>query len=67
MAEADDLAEGRCYVLLNDRETWDEADGCIVRFSTQAQADDQEWGDPIVGYRDISVGELIRHYLETKG
>lgn len=67
MQELDDLEAGRCYVLLGDRETWDEVQGCVVRFATQAQADEQEWGDPIAGYRDISIDELVRHYLDKVG
>lgn len=69
MSEVTDLDAGRCHVILSDGETWDTvADGDPkVRFCTEQQDADQEWGDPIVGYRDISVEELVRHYLATKG
>lgn len=66
MPELTDLEAGRCFVLLGDCETWDEVQGCVVRFSTQAQEDEREWGDRIEGYRDISIEELVRHYLATK-
>lgn len=67
MPELNDLEAGRCFVLLSDCETWDTVQDCVVRFSTQEQEDDREWGDRIDGYRDISIEELVRHYLATKG
>lgn len=67
MRELDDLAAGRCHVLLSDCETFDEVEGCVVRFSTQEQEDSREWGDRIEGYRDISIQELVRHYLDKVG
>jgi hypothetical protein len=63
--ELTDLEQGRCFVLLADGETWDTVQDCVVRFSTAEQ--DAEWGDRIEGYRDISIEELVRHYLATKG
>jgi hypothetical protein len=64
MPELTDLEQGRCFVLLGDSETWDTAQDCVVRFSTAAQEDSREWGDPVKGYRDISIEELVRHYLK---
>ena len=66
MNELTDLEAGRCYVILGDGETWDTASDCKVRFVTAEQEALQEWGDPIDGYRDISIEELVRHYLATK-
>ena len=68
MPELTDLEAGRCYVILSDGETWDTVDECDpkVRFVTAEQEDDREWGDRIEGYRDISIQELVRHYLATK-
>jgi hypothetical protein len=37
---------------------------CVVRFVTAEQEDLREWGDPVKGYRDISIEELVRHYLK---
>lgn len=67
MSEVQDMEAGRCYVLLSDGDTWDEVTDCVVRFVTQEQDDEREWGDRIEGYRDISVADLVKHYLETKG
>jgi hypothetical protein len=67
MPELNDLEQGRCFVLLSDCETWDTVQDCVVRFSTEAQEEDREWGDRIEGYRDISIEELVRHYLATNG
>jgi hypothetical protein len=67
MPELTDLEQGRCFVLLSDCETWDTVQDCVVRFSTAEQDAEHEWGDPIKGYRDISIEELVRHYLATKG
>ena len=66
MPELTDLEAGRCYVILGDGETWDTVTDCKVRFATAEQEDLQEWGDPIDGYRDINIEELVRHYLATK-
>lgn len=66
MPELEDMAAGRCHVILSDGETNDEVSGCVVRFSTAEQEDAREWGDKPEGYRDISIDELVRHYLETQ-
>ena len=66
MPELTDLEAGRCFVLLGDGETWDTVEDCKVRFVSAEQEDLREWGDPIDGYRDISIEELVRHYLATK-
>lgn len=66
MQELTDLEAGRCYVILGDGETWDTVEDCKVRFLTAKQEADTEWGDPIPGYRDIRIEELVRHYLATK-
>jgi hypothetical protein len=65
MPELTDLEQGRCFVLLSDGETFDGVQDCVVRFLTPKQEDVREWGDPIKGYRDISIEELVRHYLTT--
>jgi hypothetical protein len=65
--ELTDLYLGRCFVLLSDGETYDTVQDCVVRFSTAEQDAEHEWGDRIEGYRDISIEELVRHYLATKG
>jgi hypothetical protein len=65
--ELTDLEHGRCFVLLSDCETWDTVQDCVVRFSTAEQDAEHEWGDRIEGYRDISIEELVRHYLSTTG
>jgi hypothetical protein len=67
MRELTDLEAGRCFVILGDGETWDSVTDCKVRFSTEGQDEAHEWGDRIEGYRDISIEELVRHYLATKG
>jgi len=67
MPELTDLEQGRCFVLLSDGETWDTVLDCVVRFSTAEQEEGREWGDRIEGYRDISIEELVRNYLATKG
>jgi hypothetical protein len=67
MPELTDLEQGRCFVLLSDGETWDTVSDCVVRFVTEEQDSLHEWGDRIEGYRDISIEELVRHYLATKG
>jgi hypothetical protein len=67
MPELTDLEQGRCFVLLSDGETWDAVSDCVVRFVTEEQDSLHEWGDRIEGYRDISIEELVRHYLATKG
>jgi hypothetical protein len=67
MPELTDLVQGRCFVLLSDGETFDGVQDCVVRFSTAEQDAEHEWGDRIEGYRDISIEELVRHYLATKG
>ena len=67
MPELTDLYLGRCFVLLSDGETYDTVQDCVVRFSTAEQDAEHEWGDRIEGYRDISIEELVRHYLATKG
>ena len=64
MPELTDLEQGRCFVLLGDSETWDTVQDCVVRFVTAEQDDLREWGDRIEGYRDISIEELVRHYLK---
>jgi hypothetical protein len=67
MPELTDLEQGRCFVLLSDGETFDGVQGCVVRFITPKQEYAREWGDPLEGYRVISIEELVRHYLATKG
>jgi hypothetical protein len=67
MSELTDLYLGRCFVLLSDGETWDTVQDCVVRFSTAEQDAEHEWGGRIEGYRDISIEELVRHYLSTTG
>ncbi len=67
MPELTDLEQGRCFVLLSDCETFDDVQGCVVRFMDEQAHDEWEWGDRIEGYRDISIDELVRHYLATKG
>jgi hypothetical protein len=67
MREVTDLDGSRCFVILGDGETWDTVSDCLVRFVTAEQESLQEWGDPIEGYRDISIEDLVRHYLATKG
>jgi hypothetical protein len=64
MPELTDLEQGRCFVLLSDGETWDTVLDCVVRFVTEEQDSLHEWGDRIEGYRDISIEELVRHYLK---
>ena len=64
MPELTDLEQGRCFVLLSDGETWDTVGDCVVRFVSAEQEDLREWGDPVKGYRDISIEELVRHYLK---
>jgi hypothetical protein len=65
--ELTDLEQGRCFVLLSDGETYDTVQDCVVRFSTAEQDAEHEWGDGIEVYRDITIEELVRHYLATKG
>ena len=66
MREVTDLDGGRCLVILGDGETHDGVGGCMVRFATQDQIDAWEQGDYVEGYRDISIEDLVRHYLATK-
>lgn len=66
MRELTDLEAGRCFVILGDGETWDTVTDCKVRFSTEGQDPTWDWGDNIENYRDLSIEELVRHYLQTK-
>lgn len=70
MPELTDLDGGRCYVVLSDDETYDEMTGCFVRFCTEEEDDARVYDDPGMscpkGYRDISIEDLVRHYLATK-